>query len=62
MNSKQPQPISLRLYDHEVKTLTAIAAQTDSKAATGTNAGKPSWRTLIKRIANGELEVTEKPR
>lgn len=54
----QPQPISLRLYDDEIKRLEEIARKTGSLAATGKNAGNPSWRTLIKRIANNELEVT----
>lgn len=59
---KNARLTSVRLKQSEVESLTAIAAKTESIAATSVNAGKPSWRTLIKRIAHGELKVIEKPR
>lgn len=56
-----PKPLAIRLTKYETAALEAIAAQTGSVARTSQNAGKPSWRTLIKDIANGRLVVT-KPR
>ncbi len=37
--------------------LEELAEATDSIARTGRNVGKPSWRALIRRIADGELQV-----
>lgn len=37
--------------------LNKIATETGSLAERGDNAGNPSWRTLLRRIADGELKV-----
>jgi len=51
---------SLKLTEEEWRNLQGIAAATSSLAPTGTTAGKPAWRTLIKRIADGELLVSRR--
>lgn len=48
---------SLPLAPDEWAALERIAAETQSLAERGSNAGIASWRTLIRRIANGELVV-----
>ena len=45
----------LKLTDEQWEMLLQLAAATGSLAPTGTSAGQPSWRTLIKRIADGEF-------
>lgn len=37
----------------------ALAADTESHATRGATTGEPSWRALIRRIASGELAITE---
>ena len=54
----QPKPLAIRLYPAEIANLERVAAQVGSVAKTGKNAGKPSWRTLIKDVANGRLVVS----
>lgn len=49
---------SLQLTPDEWTALERIAAETASAAPAGPTAGQPSWRTLIKRIADGDLDVT----
>lgn len=51
----------LKLTAEQWAHLTALAAATKSLAPTGTNAGQPSWRTLIKRIADGEFILVPNP-
>lgn len=51
---------SLLLTPEEWARLQAIAAELGSTAPTGSSAGKPSWRTLIKDIADDTLTVTRK--
>lgn len=46
-----------KLTNAEWAALTAIAAQVGAFATTGPTAGKPSWRRMLKDIANGELSV-----
>jgi hypothetical protein len=41
--------------------LIELAAATNSLAPTGTYAGEPSWRTLIKRIADGDYILVPNP-
>lgn len=60
MPSKQFERRSLELTAEEWSALERIAAALDATAPTGSNAGKPSWRTLVKEIANGSLEITRK--
>ena len=52
---------SLELTPAEWRALERLAADTASEAPTGPNAGRPSWRTLIKRIADNELTITPPP-
>jgi hypothetical protein len=51
---------SLLLTPEGWTRLEAIAADLGSIAPSGSNAGQPSWRTLIKAIADGSLTVTRK--
>jgi len=51
---------SLLLTLEEWARLQGIAAEVGSNAPTGTNAGCPSWRTLVRDIASGALTVTRK--
>lgn len=48
---------SVPLTDTQWKNLEQVAAKTGSLAERGDNAGGPSWRTLLRRIADGELVV-----
>jgi hypothetical protein len=48
---------SLELSPEEWQALSALAKATGSTAKRGANAGNPSWRILIKRIASGDLSV-----
>jgi hypothetical protein len=50
---------SIPLSPLEWAILEEIAAATNSIAERGSNAGEPSWRALLRRIANGELKVLE---
>jgi hypothetical protein len=52
---------SLELTPDEWGALDRLAAATSSQAPTGPNAGRPSWRTLIKRIADHELTISPPP-
>lgn len=51
---------SLLLTLKEWARLQDIAAEVGSNAPTGSNAGNPSWRTLIRDIASSTLIVTRK--
>ena len=55
--SHKQQSGTFYLWPHEFAKLKEIAAQLGAIAPTGPKAGEPSWRTLIKEIARGELEV-----
>jgi hypothetical protein len=46
---------SLELTPEQWAALEQLAAKTNSLAPTGPDAGRPSWRTLIRRIADHEL-------
>lgn len=48
---------SLKLTPVQWDALKRLAAETGSVAPTGPSAGQPSWRTLIKRIADGEIKL-----
>jgi len=46
---------SLPLTNEEWAELERLAIEFNTKAGAGTSAGKPSWRTLVKDIANGKI-------
>lgn len=48
---------SLKLSAEQWAALETMARQTESVATT-TAEKRPSWRTLIRRLADGELSVT----
>jgi len=48
---------SIELTAAEWLALEQLAADTKSLAARGPKAKQPSWRILIKRIANGEIKL-----
>lgn len=50
---------SLKLTVEQWQILDNLAEQTNSTATTGTTAGEPSWRALIRRIADKEVIVDE---
>ena len=51
---------SLKLTPEQWRRLEAIAAELQSVAPTGQHAKRPSWRTLIKDIANGAIICARK--
>lgn len=51
---------SIPLTPEQWAALERIAAETNSTADRGPTTGQPSWRALLRRIADGELIVTEK--
>jgi hypothetical protein len=60
MTPKLFQRRSLELTAAEWEVIESLAAETESIAPSGPNVGKPSWRTLLKRIA--DKEITLQPR
>ena len=50
----------LKLTREQWRRLEVIAAELNATAPTGQNAKQPSWRTLIKEIANGAIICTRK--
>lgn len=55
---KRPAPATIRLTETEIETLNQLAAQVGSVARTGPTAGTPSWRTLVKDIANHRVSIS----
>jgi hypothetical protein len=53
-------PQAIKLSEAEIGALNSLAKSTGSIASTSTNAGQPSWRVLVKRIARKELLVIDK--
>ena len=51
---------SLKLTPEEWEHLESLAAQLHTVALRGPTTGQPSWRTLIKEIAQGRIELTRK--
>lgn len=51
---------SIPLTPEQWAALERIAAETNSTADRGPTTGQPSWRALLRRIADGELTVTLK--
>lgn len=52
---------SLILTDEQWQALERLAAHTGSLARAGSRTGEPSWRTLIAKLADGELELRRPP-
>jgi hypothetical protein len=50
---------SLKLTTEEWQRLDELAAEFRTEATTGTRAGKPAWRALIKAIANGKIKLVK---
>lgn len=48
---------SLELTAEQWQRLERLAAELDVNAPTGPRAGRPSWRSLIKLLADGQLKV-----
>lgn len=51
---------SLKLTEEEWKNLQDLAEKHEVFATRGTHTGDPSWRTLMKQIANGEIKIYKK--
>ncbi len=50
---------SMELTPEQWRRLDDLAAKLVAKAPTGPNAGRPSWRSLIKLLADGDLSITD---
>lgn len=50
---------SLKLTEEQWETLQELAEELKATAPTGTHAGEPSWRSLIKDIADKKITLTE---
>lgn len=50
---------SLELTADQWRRLESLAADLVANAPTGPNAGRPSWRSLIKLLADGQLSITD---
>lgn len=50
----------LKLTREQWQRLDVIAAELNATAPTGQHAKQPSWRTLIKEIANGTITLERK--
>jgi len=48
---------SLELTEAQWQWLGQLAVATKSKAEKGPAKGKPSWRTLMRRIAEGDIKI-----
>jgi len=48
---------SLELTEAQWQCLEQLAIATESKAEKGPTKGKPSWRTLMRRIAEGDIKI-----
>lgn len=51
---------SLELTAEEWSVLEALAAEFHTTPPTGSNAGKPAWRSLIKSIADKQIALKGK--
>lgn len=52
---------SLPLMPDEWEHLEQLAEKHQALAPTGPTAGQPSWRSLIKELAQGQFTLTRKP-
>lgn len=50
---------SLKLTAEQWAKLDSLADAFEATSPTGTRAGKPSWRTLIKEIADGTIKLSK---
>ncbi len=50
---------SLELTPEQWRRLDSLAAELVAHAPTGPNAGHPSWRSLIKLLADGQLSIPD---
>lgn len=50
---------SLTLPPDVFEALDKLAIETNSLAKAGPNAGSPSWRALIRRLARGEFKLVK---
>lgn len=57
---EKPIRKSLELTANQWQRLDELAAKLGATAPTGSNAGNPSWRTLIKELASNKFEITRK--
>ena len=55
MSARTFERRSLELTNEQWAVIEQLAAQTASLAPSGPTAKTPSWRTLIKRIADGDF-------
>lgn len=51
----------LDLTETAWRSLDRLAIETNSTATRGSRHGKPSWRALIRRLAEGELALVPAP-
>lgn len=51
---------NLSMTPEQWRALEEAAVQTNSRSTRGPDAYQPSWRTLIKRIADGDIVMAEK--
>lgn len=51
---------SLELTAEQWQELERLAQLVGAKAPTGTTAGSPSWRTLIRLLADGQITISKK--
>lgn len=49
---------TLRLFPSDFDALQTLAGEVGALAPTGPNAGRPSWRSLLREIARGSVEVS----
>lgn len=61
MPSQQFERRSLELTPEQWANLEALAEAIGSIAPTGPNAGMTSWRSLIKQLANDQLQISLQP-
>lgn len=51
---------SLELTAEQWRELERLAESVQAHAPTGSAAGKPSWRTLIRLLADGQITISKK--
>lgn len=58
-DAKNTKRQSIPLTPEQWAALKRVATETNSTANRGPTTTHPNWRTLLRRIADGELTVTE---
>lgn len=51
---------SLELTADQWRELERLAESVEAHAPTGSTAGQPSWRTLIRLLADGQITISKK--